>query len=57
VAGENLAKAATVIAAYRALMQSPGHRANMMNPAFRKVGIGVQDAGTKGIMVAQEFSD
>lgn len=57
VAGENLAKAATVIAAYRALMQSPGHRANMMNPAFRKVGIGVQDAGTRGVMVAQEFSD
>ncbi len=43
--GENLAKvsgsvAASVTQAIEALMASPTHRANILNPAFRKVGVG-----------------
>lgn len=44
-AGENLAKAPSVSSAHRALMQSPGHRANILNDKFNRVGIGVVEKG------------
>jgi uncharacterized protein YkwD len=53
-AGENLAFAPTLSIAHQALMNSPGHRANILRPAFRRVGIGIMDGG-RGEMVAQEF--
>lgn len=40
-AGENLAKNSTVQAAHTALMNSEGHRKNILNPTFTEVGIGV----------------
>lgn len=40
-AGENLALNATVQAAHQALMNSPGHKANILNKNFNQVGIGV----------------
>lgn len=39
--GENVALAGSVADAQRALEASPGHYANMVNPGFNQVGIGV----------------
>jgi uncharacterized protein YkwD len=54
-AGENLALARTLPAAHRGLMESPGHRANILRPQFGRVGIGVLDGGVHGLMVTQNF--
>ena len=54
-AGENLALAQTVEIAHRNLMNSPGHRANILNPAYNRVGIGIMDGGFHGLMFSQEF--
>ncbi len=54
-AGENLALARTLVMAHRGLMNSPGHRANILNPAYRRLGIGILDAGIYGLMIVQEF--
>lgn len=56
-AGENLALAPTVSLAHNGLMNSPGHRANILEPAFGRVGIGVIDAGVYGKMFTQNFAD
>ena len=56
-AGENLALAQTLEIAHVNLMNSPGHRANIMNPAFGRLGIGVLDGGFYGLMISQEFRD
>lgn len=56
-AGENLALAPNVTTAMQGLMQSPGHKANILSPNFGKVGIGVIDAGVHGEMFCQEFTD
>lgn len=55
VAGENLALAGTIATAHQGLMDSPGHRANILRPAFGRVGIGVLDGGRHGLMVTQKF--
>jgi len=39
------------------LMNSPGHRANILNPNFHKIGIGVIDGGIYGKMYTQEFTN
>src|SRR6266550_2427100 len=54
-AGENLALAPTVQVAHRGLMNSPGHRANILQPQFGRVGIGIMDGGIRGLMISQEF--
>jgi len=54
-AGENLALAPTIPVAHTGLMNSPGHRANILRPEFGRVGIGVMDGGMRGLMVSQEF--
>jgi uncharacterized protein YkwD len=54
-AGENLALAPTLSIAHTGLMNSPGHRANILRPEFGRVGIGVMDGGMRGLMVSQEF--
>ena len=56
-AGENLALAPTVQVAHDGLMNSPGHRANILNPRYRRVGIGVADGGMHGKMFVQNFAD
>jgi uncharacterized protein YkwD len=56
-AGENLAKAPSVTIAHKGLMNSPGHRANILDPKFGKVGIGVYASQIHGKMFAQEFTD
>jgi uncharacterized protein YkwD len=55
IAGENLALAPTVSLAHTGLMNSPGHRANILRPQFGRVGIGIMDGGMHGLMVSQEF--
>lgn len=56
-AGENLALAPTVDLAHSGLMDSPGHRANILEPRFGHMGIGVIDGGVYGKMFVQEFKD
>jgi uncharacterized protein YkwD/uncharacterized membrane protein required for colicin V production len=56
-AGENLAFAPTVEIAHTGLMESPGHRANILQPRFRRVGIGALRAPPYGIMFTQNFTD
>ncbi|MEO5562127.1 MAG: CvpA family protein [Chitinophagaceae bacterium] len=56
-AGENLALAQTLEIAHINLMNSPGHRANILNPAFGRLGIGILDGGYYGLMISQEFRD
>ena len=40
-AGENLAFAPTLAIAHQGLMDSPGHRANILRPAFGRLGVGI----------------
>lgn len=54
-AGENLALAPTLAGAHQGLMNSPGHRANILRPQFGRLGIGVLDGGVHGLMVTQNF--
>lgn len=56
-AGENLALAPNVSLAHQGLMNSPGHRANILSTDFEKVGIGVIDGGIYGEMYVQEFTN
>jgi uncharacterized protein YkwD len=54
-AGENLALAQTLSIAHTGLMNSPGHRANILNPSFGRLGIGILDGGIYGLMITQNF--
>ena len=54
-AGENLALAHSLSIAHNGLMNSPGHRANILSSSFGRVGIGILDGGFYGLMVSQEF--
>ena len=54
-AGENLALAQTLAIAHQGLMNSPGHRANILRPAFGRLGIGILDGGIYGLMITQNF--
>ncbi len=56
-AGENLAFAPSTDLAMQGLMNSPGHRKNILSPNFGKIGIGVIDAGIYGKMYSQEFTN
>jgi len=57
IIGENLAYAPTLDLAHQGLMNSPGHRANILSEDYGKIGIGVMDGGIYGKMFTQEFSD
>jgi uncharacterized protein YkwD len=54
-AGENLALSQTLQMAHTGLMNSPGHRANILNSSFGRLGIGVLDGGIYGLMITQNF--
>jgi len=56
-AGENLALAPNTRLAMQGLMDSPGHRANILSENFGQIGVGVIDAGIYGEMFCQEFAD
>jgi uncharacterized protein YkwD len=54
-AGENLALAPSLQIAHTGLMNSPGHRANILRPQFGRVGIAILDGGRRGLMITQNF--
>ncbi len=54
LAGENIAKAPSVDVAFEALMNSPGHRENILRPEFNCIGIGVVAEGNT-LYITQEF--
>jgi len=54
-AGENIAGAGTVERAHNALMNSEGHRANILNPNFTHIGVGIVMGGPYGMMFTQMF--
>ena len=49
------ALAPTLVGAHDGLMHSPGQRANILRPQSGRLGIGVLDAGSHGLMVTQDF--
>lgn len=55
LAGENLAFAQSVDDAHQGLMDSPGHRANILEPGYDRVGIGAVSSKRHGTMYAQLF--
>ena len=56
-AGENLALAPTLNSAHTGLMKSPGHRANILHKAYKRIGIGILDGGFRGLMITQVFKN
>jgi len=56
-AGENLALAPNVQRAHTGLMNSTGHKRNILDPAFGHIGIGVIDGGVYGKMFTQVFTE
>jgi uncharacterized protein YkwD len=57
LAGENLAFAPNVVIAHEGLMNSPGHRANILEPGFGRVGIAAVRSPEHGVMFVQVFAD
>lgn len=57
IAGENLALAPTVAMAHTGLMNSPGHRRNILEPKYNRIGIGAYKDSKYGIMFTQVFSN
>ncbi len=55
--GENVVLAPTVEEAHRTLMSSPGHLRNILDPVFRRVGIGIATAGAAGYMITEDFAE
>lgn len=53
--GENLALAPTLEVAHTGLMNSPGHRANILYKSFGRVGIAVLEDSRQGLMITQNF--
>lgn len=54
-AGENIAGNQSVQSAHNALMNSPGHRKNILNPEYTHIGIGIKKGGPYGNMFSQMF--
>lgn len=54
-AGENLAINTSVDTAEKAFMNSPGHRANILNSNYTEVGLGVKYDSKGSAYVVQEF--
>lgn len=54
-AGENIAGNQSVENAHNSLMNSPGHRKNILNPEFTHIGIGIRQGGPYGNMFTQMF--
>lgn len=57
VIGENLAYAPDVNLAFKGLMNSEGHRANILSKDYTKIGIGAMDGGVYEEMFTQVFSN
>lgn len=55
--GENLAYAPDVTTAHEGFMNSEGHRKNILDPAWSRIGIGVIDGDVYGKMFTQVFAN
>jgi len=55
-AAENIARNRTVAGAHTAFMNSPGHRDNVLDDSYRKVGLGFYQQG-KDLYVTQWFTN
>ena len=56
-AGENLALSPNADIAMQGLMNSPGHKANILSTSFGRIGVGVIDGGIYGELFCQEFTN
>lgn len=56
-AGENIAAAGTAEMIIEAWMKSPGHKANILNPSFGRIGIGVAENSRYGLLATQNFTN
>jgi uncharacterized protein YkwD len=56
-AGENIAYAPNVNIADTGLMNSPEHRANILNPLFTRLGVGIVSGGLFEEMFTQDFAN
>lgn len=54
--GENVAHAASVVSAHRALWSSPSHRGNLLDPRFERVGVAVIPDTDGSVWVTQLFA-
>lgn len=54
-AGENIAGNSTVERAHTSLMNSEGHRNNILSKNFTHVGVGIVDSPKYGLMFTQQF--
>jgi len=54
-AGENIAMNSSVSNAHTALMNSPGHRANILNSSYSEIGIGIVQNSSGYYYISQEF--
>lgn len=54
-AGENIAMNSSVSAAHTALMNSPGHRANILSSSYSEIGIGIVQDSNGYYYISQEF--
>lgn len=54
--GENVAHAASVASAHRALWASPSHRGNLLDPRFERVGVAVIPDADGSVWVTQIFA-
>ncbi|WKV09462.1 CAP domain-containing protein [Thermoanaerobacterium sp. CMT5567-10] len=55
-AAENIAENSDIVSAHYALMNSSGHRDNILNPYFNKVGVGVvSNNNGNGVIVVEMF--
>ena len=55
--GENVAGAATLVRAHRALWLSPSHRGNLLDDRYTRIGIGVVTSDDGRVYVTQLFAD
>lgn len=56
-AAENLAGGRELDRVHQRLLASPAHRGNILNPKFKRVGIGIVNGGPYGKMITQIFID
>jgi len=52
---ENVAEAPDVATVHKGLMNSPGHRTNILNPAYNAIGISIVEHGQQ-LFVTQDFA-
>ncbi len=54
-AGENIAANSSVNRAHNELMNSSGHRQNILSPSYTNIGIGIKPSDKYGLIFTQMF--